>query len=518
MRKPIRHLLIVLGDQLNEDSPLFDDFEPSQDVIWMAEVGEESTHVWSHKQRITLFLSAMRHFRQSWESKGAEVHYTALSQGLQSTLENELTRCLNDLKPHEVRVVLPGDYRVRSALQNAVHHAGFSLRILPDSHFFTTPGEFSAHAENRKSLRMEFFYREMRKKHRILLDEKGQPEGGSWNFDAENRKSFGKQGPDLLPRYSFPEPDSITRQVISEVNKAFPDHPGQLDEFIWPVTREEALNRLQFFITHILPQFGDYQDAMWTGEPILYHSLLSSSLNLKLLNPREVVDAAEKAYASGHAPLPAVEGFIRQILGWREYVRGIYWLKMPEYLDRNHLQADQDLPDFYWTGETPQQCLREALHSTLKYGYSHHIHRLMVTGLYSLLLGVDPQKIHQWYLAVYVDAVEWVELPNTLGMSQYADGGLMASKPYVATGKYIQKMSNYCRSCPFNPAEATGPQACPFTTLYWDFLLRHEDTLKSNQRMSLQLRNLTRLSPSRKKAIRERAGLIRADPSAQSLL
>ena len=251
---------------------------------------------------------------------------------------------------------------------------------------------------------------------------------------------------------------------------------------------------------------------MWTGEAFLSHSLLSSSLNLKLLNPREVVAAAEKAYRDGQAPLAAAEGFIRQILGWREYVRGVYWLLMPEYLERNALEADQPLPDLYWTGETELACLRDAIGQTLKHGYAHHIQRLMVTGLYALLLGVRPREVHEWYLAVYVDAVEWVELPNTLGMSQYGDGGVMASKPYVATGKYIDRMSNHCASCPKNPANATGEDACPFTTLYWDFLLRHRDRLAGNLRMTMQLRNLERLSADRIEAIQAQAQTVRANP------
>jgi deoxyribodipyrimidine photolyase-related protein len=248
---------------------------------------------------------------------------------------------------------------------------------------------------------------------------------------------------------------------------------------------------------------------MWTDEPWLYHSLLSTSLNLKLLNPREVVDAAEQAYMDGQAPLAAVEGFIRQILGWREYVRGIYWIYMPGYLERNEMRAGETLPEFYWTGETEFECLRQSIGQTLEHGYAHHIQRLMVTGLYALLLGVDPKQVHEWYLAVYVDAVEWVELPNTLGMSQYGDGGLMASKPYIATGSYINKMSNYCNNCPKNPKEKTGDKACPFTTLYWDYLIRHEDKLRKNNRMSLQVRNLARIDEEERRAIREAADGIR---------
>ena len=298
----------------------------------------------------------------------------------------------------------------------------------------------------------------------------------------------------------------------------FSDHPGDLKSFGWPVTRTAALRALDLFIKDRLCDFGKYQDAMWTEEPWLYHSLISSSLNLKLLNPRDAVEAAEKAYREGHAPIQAVEGFIRQILGWREYVRGIYWLKMPEYLERNVMQAEEPLPDFFWTGETDLECLRQAIGQTLEHGYAHHIQRLMVTGLYALLLGVNPKEVHAWYLAVYVDAVEWVELPNSLGMSQYADGGLMASKPYIATGKYIQKMSNYCTICPKQPTKRTGPDACPFSTLYWDYLSRHESTLQKNQRMSLQVRNLSRIKEDELEAIHTAASDLRAQNRAAATI
>jgi deoxyribodipyrimidine photolyase-related protein len=276
------------------------------------------------------------------------------------------------------------------------------------------------------------------------------------------------------------------------------------------VTQEQALEALEDFVKHRLAQFGAYQDAIWLGKPWLFHSRLSAAMNLKLLDPRRVIAAAETAYKEGRAPLAAVEGFIRQILGWREYVRGIYWLHMPDYLERNAMQAHEPLPQFYWTGKTEMKCMADGIQQTLRYGYAHHIQRLMVTGLYALLHGVHPKALHEWYLAVYVDAVEWVELPNTLGMSQYADGGVMASKPYIASGKYIQRMSNACAGCRYDPALSTGEKACPFTTLYWDYLLRHEPVLAKNPRIVMQVRNLKRLSPEQKEAIQEQAAALRA--------
>ncbi|MCH8539249.1 MAG: cryptochrome/photolyase family protein [Opitutales bacterium] len=505
----IRNLLIILGDQLDDQSGLFEKCDTEHDLIWMAEAEEEATHVWSHKQRIALFLSAMRHFRDSLREKGYSLTYHELSEnGKACSLFELLSRDLKKLSPEKVFIVEPGEYRVQAAIEETVGNASRDLTILPDQHFYATREEFADHARNRKSLRMEFFYREMRRKHGILMED-GKPTGGKWNYDHDNRDSFGKEGPELRGREYRPQLDDTTKEVIALVERKFSQHPGSLESFPWPVTREQALGRLKDFIENRLPPFGQYQDAMWTGEPFLYHSLISSSLNLKLLSPREVVEAAEEAYREGHAPLAAVEGFIRQILGWREYVRGIYWLHMPGYLKNNHLRAKEDLPEFYWTGETQMQCLREAVGSTLAYGYAHHIHRLMVTGLFALLYGVHPRQVHEWYLAVYVDAVEWVELPNTLGMSQFGDGGLMASKPYAATGKYIKRMSNYCQHCPYNPDEALGEKACPFTTLYWDFLLRHETLLRKNQRMSLQVRNIDRLSDERRKNLQTQAKGVR---------
>ncbi|MEZ6140452.1 MAG: cryptochrome/photolyase family protein [Zavarzinella sp.] len=316
-----------------------------------------------------------------------------------------------------------------------------------------------------------------------------------------------------LARAAFPaleiQPDSLTKEVLALVDQHFPEHPGELKHFAWPVTPTDGRRVLEHFVTHLLPNFGTYQDAMWTEEPFLYHSRLSVALNLKLIHPLQVVKRAEEAYQCGAAPLEAVEGFIRQILGWREYVRGIYWLYMPEYLTKNALNATLPLPKMYWTGDTDYHCLQQAIGQTLKFGYAHHIQRLMVTGLFSLLLGVDPQRVHEWYLAVYVDAVEWVELPNTLGMSQFADGGIMASKPYAATGKYISRMSNYCKTCRYRPEKSTGDDACPFTTLYWEFLLRNEKALLKNQRMSLQMRNLERLSNTEREEIYQHAQRIR---------
>lgn len=507
--KRLRTLVLVLGDQLDLDAAAFDGFDPAQDAVWMAEVDEESTHVWSSQPRIALFLAAMRHFAQALQAAGRPLLYRRLDDpGNRGSLAAELQHTLATLQPQRVVMTAPGDWRVWQSLKAVVAGAGLALEVCEDRHFFSTVREFAAHAQGRKTLRLEFFYRALRQRHGVLMHA-GQPIGGRWNFDVENREAFGPDGPGVLPPPARFAPDALTREVISLVETRFAQHPGTLASFAWPVTRAQALEALQAFIEQRLPLFGRYEDALWPGEPWLYHSQLSAALNLKLLSAREVVQAAEAAYHAGRVPLESAEGFIRQILGWREYVRGIYWTQMPGYADRNALQATQDLPAWYWTGETDMACLREVITQTLAHGYAHHIQRLMVTGLFGLLLGVRPQQVHAWYLSVYVDAVEWVELPNTLGMSQYGDGGLMASKPYVATGKYIQRMGGPCAGCRYDPAQRSGQRACPYTTLYWDFLMRHESLLAGNARMALQVKNLARLSAADRAAVAERADAIR---------
>ncbi len=510
--KPVKTLVLVLGDQLDLDAAAFDGFDPEHDAVWMAEAQEESTHVWSSKQRIALFLSAMRHFAQALRQAGRSLHYRLMDDagaaGNEHSLAAKLRSDLAALQPQQVVMTAPGDWRVLQQIKAVVEAAGLTLDLCDDRHFFTTVRDFAAHAKGRKSLRLEYFYRELRQRHGVLMQD-GQPAGGQWNFDADNRESFGAKGPGLLPARATFEPDAITSEVIALVNTRFAQHPGTLESFAWPVTREHALQALQRFIEERLPLFGRYEDALWPGEPWLYHSHLSAALNLKLLTAREVVQAAEAAYLVGHAPLQSAEGFIRQILGWREYVRGIYWTQMPSYVERNALDAKEDLPAWFWTGKTDMACLKDAINQTLEYGYAHHIQRLMVTGLYALLLGVRPQQVHEWYLSVYVDAVEWVELPNTLGMSQYGDGGLMASKPYVATGKYIQRMGGPCKGCRYDPALREGDNACPYTTLYWDFLMRHQPLLSKNARMALQVKNVERMTDSQREAVTQRADAIR---------
>jgi len=506
----IRRLVVILGDQLNEDSLALVGFHNSTDVIWMAETKSESTHVPSHKARTAIFLSAMRHYCDYQHSIGRKVIYRHL-RDREKTIASALEKTITDHAIEKVVFVKPGEMRVENSLRHTLDEHHQCYEILEDNHFICNPRDFSKFGDESSNQRLEFFYRKLRKTTGVLMDS-NIPVGGSWNYDKENRSSFPKSGPEFVPEPVRFVPGPTTQEVMANVISYFPDNPGKLDDFNWPVTRGEALEALDDFITNRLSHFGEYQDAMWFGQSWLYHSRLSVCLNLKLLNPREVILAAESAYHQGAAPLASVEGFIRQILGWREFVRLIYLHRMPDYGDSNALGAKEPLPDFYWTGKTEMVCLRECIGQTLNTGYNHHIQRLMVTGLYSLLLGVHPKFIHEWFLSMYVDAVEWVELPNVIGMSQYADGGVMGSKPYIATGKYINRMSNYCCNCVYDPNQSTGENACPFTTLYWDFLDRHQSQMAGNHRMILQLKNLERLENTERELIREKAQKLRQNP------
>jgi deoxyribodipyrimidine photolyase-related protein len=360
---------------------------------------------------------------------------------------------------------------------------------------------------------MEFFYRQMRQQYKVLMDGK-KPIGGQWNFDADNRKSFGKAGPQNPPKLPQFAPDSITLEVIALVNQHFPTHPGKLDRFNWPTTRADALRALDDFIQHRLAQFGPHEDAMWTGLEFGWHSLLSSSLNLKLLSPLEVVQAAELAYHQRGLDLASVEGFIRQILGWREFMRGVYFLDMPGLKTANHYQHRNALPTWYWTGQTRMHCMHQCITQTLRNGYSHHIQRLMITGMFGVTAQIEPQLLCDWYLAVYVDAVEWAELPNTAGMALFANGGRFTSKPYVASGAYVKRMSNYCTGCAYEPETRTGDKACPLTTLYWNFLDQHKASFASNPRTALMVKNLQRMDDSERQAVRQRAAQMLADLDA----
>ena len=502
------NLLIVLGDQLDEGAASLAELNPRTDVVWMAEASAEAEYVWSHKARIVLFLSAMRHFRNRLRELGFQVRYHALGDSLAASLGEILLRDLRILTPKRGLLVRPGEFRLVEELRTACRRSRLDLEIREDGHFMCSLEEFADWTEARKTLRLEHFYRHMRKRADVMLDN-GVPAGRKWNHDASNRRSLGRNGPGLVPQPPAFDPDDITREAIRRVEQRFPQHPGSLVNFDWPVTRKQAIAALDDFIAHRLPTFGPWQDAMWTSQPYLHHARLSAALNLKLLDPREVIGRVETAYRNGTVDVASAEGFIRQVLGWREYVRGIYWRNMPGYLRLNSLDAHQPLPAFYWSGDTDMACLHACINQTMEYGYAHHIQRLMVTGLFALLLGVKPKQVHAWYLSVYVDAVEWVELPNTLGMSQFADGGILTSKPYVASGNHIKRMSNYCLHCRYNPKQPVGEDACPFTALYWDFLIRHRERFTNHPRAGVQWRHLWRVDEDRRHEIRISAETLR---------
>jgi len=495
-----RHLILVLGDQLDRRASVLENADRENDLVLMIEAREESQRVWSHKARTALFLAAMRHHAEWLRAQGFTVDYLDIHQPESAGFECALKDRIEHHKPDKLRMVEAGEHAVEALIKAVCGRHDVALEIVEDGHFLCSREAFAKWREGRKTLTMEHFYRWMRKRHDILI-EGGKPRGGTWNFDKENRRHFGRQGPGMPPAPRSHTPDEITRRVLVDVEKIFPDNPGRLDSFSWPVTREQALETLEDFIRYRLMDFGPFQDAMWTDEPWLYHATIAAAMNLKLLDPEEVISAAVDALERGDAPLASVEGFVRQILGWREYVHGIYWTEGPGYLGRNALKAELALPNFYWDGDTEMHCLRQAITQTLTHGYAHHIQRLMVTGLFALLLGVRPRELHRWYLAVYVDAVEWVEAPNTLGMSQHADGGLLGSKPYVASGRYIQRMSNYCDHCRYKPDQSTGDDACPFTTLYWDFLMRHEDRFRDHPRAGMQWRMLERFDDEARSAV-----------------
>jgi deoxyribodipyrimidine photolyase-related protein len=500
----VSRLILVLGDQLSEGLSSLREGNPDTDTVVMAEVVEEATYVKHHPKKIALIFSAMRKFAATLEADGWTVAYAQLDDTDNAgSIVGELLRRAEQTGAKEVICTEPGEWR----LINKMTHAPIKTTILQDDRFLASHGEFEAWADGRKALRMEYFYRDMRRKTGLLMDG-DKPVGGQWNFDHDNRKpapgSITPKGP-----LKF-EPDNITGDVLGLVEAKFGSHFGELRPFWFATTRAQALEALDHFIAHSLPTFGDYQDAMLRGEDFLYHAIISPYLNIGLLGPLEVCQAAEKAYEKGDAPINAVEGFIRQIIGWREYVRGIYFLEGPEYAQRNALKQSRNLPDMYWGGETKMACMEAAVGQTAREAYAHHIQRLMVTGNFALLAGIDPSQVSNWYLEVYADAFEWVEAPNVVGMSQFADGGVIASKPYVSSGAYINRMSDYCKGCAYKVSQKTGDGACPFNTLYWHFLDRHRERFSSNARMGNMYRTWDRMDEEKRATVLSDAGAVLA--------
>ena len=506
---------MILGDQLSASISSLSGLDAANDVVLMAEVAAECTYVRHHAIKIVLVLSGMRHFARALEARGVRVDYIRLDdpENTQS-LRGEFLRAIERHRPDRAVATEPGEWRLSEDMRHWQDAAGIEVDIRDDTRFFARIQEFLAWARDRKGLRMEFFYRDMRRRHGFLMDG-DQPEGGAWNYDKENRASLPK-GVANPPVPRFP-PDEITSDVIDMVERHFPAHVGRAADFALPVTSADAHTALADFILNRLPSFGAFQDAMKAGEPVLFHALVSTSLNLGLLEPREICVAAEDAYRRGAAKLNAVEGFIRQIVGWREYVRGIYWMNMPDYAHKNALGAVQRMPWFYWTGQTRMNCLHHAITDTLAHAYAHHIQRLMITGNFALLAGLHPDDVDEWYLIVYADAYQWVEMPNVRGMALFADGGIMGSKPYAASGSYINRMSDYCKGCAYDVKDAVGPNACPFNYLYWDFFARHEQALAGNIRLAMPMKTLSRMDPRKLAAMRANAAAFLASEEMSPL-
>ncbi len=495
-------LRLVLWDQLTPCISSLKNASKKDDLIVFLETIHEATSVKHHVKKLAFLFSAMRHFSEELKQAGFSVQYICIDKE-EPSLTSGMQGMLQKFKTNKIVVTEPGEYRILKELKTWEKKFKTTVEILKDDRFFISCKDFADWAHERKKLLMEHFYQKMRKETGLLMSKNSKPLGGQWNFDKENRQPL-HQIIDFPRPLEF-KPDTITKKVLKEVKARFSKHFGDLEPFWFAVTRKNAEKVFAHFLADSLPHFGPYQDAMQREEAFLYHSVISHYLNAGLLDPKKICTAVHDAYLKNKIPIESAEGYLRQILGWREFVRGIYWLKMPTYSQMNFFNAKRKLPWFYWTGETPMQCLKEVIGQTRKNAYSHHIQRLMITGNFALLIGTLPQEICEWYLAVYADAHEWVELPNTLGMSQFADGGYLATKPYASSGSYINKMSNFCKNCHYNVKLKEGKSACPFNYLYWNFLMRNQSKLKKNQRLAMAYRTLQTFTPSKKKKIKRDA-------------
>lgn len=501
-------LRLILGDQLNPRHSWFAETRPDVHYVMM-EIRQETDYVLHHAQKILAIFAAMRDFAGKLERAGHQIHYLRIddprnTQSLTANLDGLIAALPADRFEYQE----PDEWR----LDQQLHQYGETLSIpcisVDSEHFLTKRDEAGRLFEGRRQWLMEHFYRRLRQRQGVLMETASRPVGGRWNFDTENRKAW--PGLPAVPPDTRIQHDHgpLWKTIVEAGVRSFGD--PRAERLAWPLHRDEALMLLDAFIEQGLPHFGDYQDAMSSRSWRLFHSLLSFALNVKMLDPREVVVKAEQAYREGRAPLAAVEGFIRQILGWREYVRGVYWARMPGYAELNVFQHKQPLPAWFWTGETRLRCLAQAIGQSLEQAYAHHIQRLMIIGNFALLAGLDPAAVHRWYLGVYIDAFEWVELPNTLGMSQFADGGLLATKPYVSSAAYIGRMSDYCKGCHYDRKARIGERACPFNALYWDFFARHAPLLSGNPRLGMVYRQLAKLSADDREAISGQSDRIRA--------
>ena len=504
MKKTIR---LILGDQLNQHHSWFS--EVNEKVTYaVMEVRSETDYVQHHIQKVLSFFLAMRAFADDLKAQGHQVVYYNLDdQSNQQSFSLNIKTIIKSGGFERFEYQLPDEFRLDEEMNKLCTSLDIETDVVESEHFYTGRLEMKELFDKKKSKGwlMESFYREMRKKHDLLIDLNDKPIGGKWNFDQSNRKKLPKNHKPIAPK--------LFQRDVSELVQLLEKHGvktiGSVDpkNFVWPVTRKEAEEMLDFFVAECLPLFGDFQDAMTVGEWSLYHSRLSFLMNSKILSPKEVIDRVVEHWKENQETIDIsqVEGFVRQIIGWREYMRGIYWAKMPNYEQENQLNHTNKLPEFYWTGKTKMNCMKQSIQQSLQYSYAHHIQRLMVTGNFALLAGVDPNDVDEWYLGIYIDAIQWVELPNTRGMSQWADGGLVATKPYVSSANYIDKMSDYCSSCYYSKKEKVGEKACPFNSLYWNFIDQHIEKWEKNHRMGMMVANWKKQDPEQKVKILERA-------------
>tara|TARA_Y100000389_G_scaffold113324_1_gene110471 strand:- start:369 stop:1889 length:1521 start_codon:yes stop_codon:yes gene_type:complete len=494
-------IALILGDQLSENIATLKYIDKSKDFILMAEVKSEASYVKHHKHKIILIFSAMRHFAKELEQNGYQVIYSKYNDVNNSqTIKGEIKRVSQERGLKQLIITKPGEYRLLKELESL--QKDYDINFHEDDRFFASLSTFNSWVKGRKELTLEYYYRKLRQDNQILMHN-NKPIGGKWNYDKENRKTI-KDSNIINKELKF-DPDEITKEVIDLVKSEFKNNIGDADNFNYCVTKEDAQKAFQYFLDNNLESYGMYQDTMMDGQSFLFHSLISPYLNIGLLCPKYCCKMAQNYYHENKAPLNSVEGFIRQILGWREFIRGVYWHHMPGYCEKNFLNHKNDLPEFYWNANTKLNCLKNAIKSTINHAYSHHIQRLMITGNFALLTQIEVMQIHQWYLAVYIDAFEWVESPNTIGMSQYGDGGIVATKPYISGGAYINRMSNYCKNCYYDVKTIDSENSCPFNYLYWNFLIIHQDKFRKNHRMAIAYNNLDKMSEKKQKDIIEKS-------------
>ena len=514
-RKSVRmKLRLILGDQLNLQHQWFDTVDQEVTYILM-EMRQETDYAPHHIQKVVGFFGAMRHFAQTLKKQGHQVIYLKLDDAEnQQSLPANLNNIIPQWNITSFEYQAPDEYRLDQQLKSFCEEINLPTALIDSDHFMTSREELSQFFEGKKQLILEFFYRNMRKQFNLLMQQ-GQPEGGQWNFDKNNRKKW--KGSPVIPVAYIPQTEELAA-LGQLIHKAGVKTIGTLDteNYLFPFSREEALVQLEYFCEHLLVHFGDYQDALHTEEINLFHSRISFALNVKMISPLEVVEKVIAYYRQheDEIELAQVEGFVRQIIGWREYMRGIYWKEMPAYAQKNALENHNPLPDFYWTAKTKMNCLHHSIQNSLDNAYAHHIQRLMITGNFALLAQVHPDAVDQWYLGIYADAIEWVQITNTRGMSQWADGGIVATKPYVSAASYINKMSNYCESCAYDKKKRLGEDACPFNSLYWNFLDDKKQYFAKNNRMAMMLRLLEKIPPQELAEIKARAGAILSNPDA----